>query len=87
METGPKRFGSLQVFLPAHGIHSCIDFHGHAPAAATAEMWQDQVRGETRDGFGFILKDHVNDMGYLSITLPGSLKAYAQAQQAWGPLQ
>src|SRR3546814_1516221 len=47
-------------------------------------MWADIVEGETRDGFGFILKGRVNDIGYRSITIPGSLKAYYEAHSAFG---
>jgi gamma-glutamyltranspeptidase/glutathione hydrolase len=47
-------------------------------------MWEDLIEGETRDGFGFILKGNVNDLGYQSITTPGSLKAYAEAIEDFG---
>ena len=83
---GIAGFGSLQVYLPERDIHRCIDFHGRAPGAVRPDMWQHLIEGETRDGFGFILKGHVNDMGYQSITVPGSLKAYSEAQTAWGRL-
>ncbi len=81
---GIAGFGSLQIFLPKTGFHGFIDFHGKTPAAATPEMWQDLIEGETRDGFGFILKGRVNDAGYQSITVPGSLKAYYEAQTTHG---
>ncbi|MDP6345427.1 MAG: gamma-glutamyltransferase [Alphaproteobacteria bacterium] len=84
--TGIAGFGSMQVYLPGRDLHTCIDFHGRAPAAVRPEMWQDLIVGEARDGFGFILAGNVNDMGYQSITVPGSLKAYAEAQAAWGRL-
>ena len=84
--TGIAGFGSLQAYLPAKNVHGCIDFHGRVPAAARAEMWAHLIEGETRDGFGFILKGHVNDVGYQSITVPGSLKAYAEAHAEWGVL-
>ena len=73
--TGIAGFGSMQVYLPGRDLHTCIDFHGRAPAAVRPEMWQDLIVGEARDGFGFILAGNVNDMGYQSITVPGSLKA------------
>ncbi len=81
---GIAGFGSLQVYLPSRGVHHCIDFHGRAPAAVRADMWQDLIEGETRDGFGFILKGQVNDIGYQAITVPGSLMAYHQAQSEFG---
>ena len=46
-------------------------------------MWEDLIEGETRDGFGFILKNRVNDVGYQSITVQGSLKAYSEAHSRW----
>ncbi|MEO1193348.1 MAG: gamma-glutamyltransferase [Pseudomonadota bacterium] len=81
---GIAGFGSLHIYMPGKGFHGLIDFHGKTPAAATPEMWEDLIEGETRDGFGFILKGRVNDAGYQSITVPGSLKAYFEAQTTHG---
>ena len=81
---GIAGFGSMQIYLPRAGVHTFIDFHGKTPAAATPEMWEGLIVGEARDGFGFFLKDHVNDVGYQSITVPGSLKAYFEAQTEHG---
>ena len=82
--TGIAGFGSLQAYLPGLGVHKCIDFHGKSPRATRPDMWKDLIEGEARDGFGFILKGNVNDLGYQSVTVPGSLKAYAEAHEAWG---
>jgi gamma-glutamyltranspeptidase/glutathione hydrolase len=49
-------------------------------------MWQDRILGETEDGFGFVLKDEVNDLGYQSITTPGTLKAFEEAHKHYGSL-
>ncbi len=83
---GIAGFGSMQLLLPEKGVHTCIDFHGKAPAATRPEMWAELIEGETRDGFGFVLKGRVNDVGYQSITVPGSLKAYWEASQEFGEL-
>jgi gamma-glutamyltranspeptidase/glutathione hydrolase len=83
---GIAGFGSMQLYLPKTNTHEFIDFHGRAPIAATASMWENMIEGETRDGFGFILKGRVNDIGYQSITAPGSLKAYHEAHQDYGRL-
>ena len=34
---GITGFGSLQIYLPSKGVHTCIDFHGKVPAAASAD--------------------------------------------------
>ena len=82
--TGIAGFGSCQIYMPRRGVHTCIDFHGKTPLAATSEMWADRLISETRDGFGFVLRDHLNDLGYQAVTTPGSLKAYAEAAAEYG---
>jgi gamma-glutamyltranspeptidase/glutathione hydrolase len=82
--TGIAGFGSCQVYLPGKGVHTCIDFHGRTPLAATPDMWEDRLEAETRDGFGFVLTGNVNDLGYQAITTPGSLMAYAEAAREFG---
>ncbi|MGH1490806.1 MAG: gamma-glutamyltransferase [Acidimicrobiales bacterium] len=81
---GIAGFGNLQVYLPGKNIHRCIDFHAKSPLATKPDQWEDLIVGETRDGFGFILEDHINDVGYQSIATPGSLLAYFEAQTEWG---
>ncbi len=83
---GIAGFGSAQLYLPDQGVHGCIDFHGRAPAKATPDMWEDLIEAEAEDGFGFILKGRVNDIGYQSITTPGSLKAYNEALTRYGTM-
>ena len=82
--TGIAGFGSCQLYLPSRGVHTCIDFHGKTPLAATPDMWVDRLEAETRDGFGFVLTGNVNDVGYQAITTPGSLMAYGQAIDEFG---
>ena len=81
---GIAGFGNCQIMMPSKGIHTCIDFHGKTPADAKENMWEDLIISETRDGFGFVLKDNVNDLGYQSVTTPGSLKAYHEAVTEFG---
>lgn len=81
---GIAGFGSCQIFMPGKGVHTCLDFHGKTPLAATPDMWLDRLEGETRDGFGFVLRDNINDLGYQSVTTPGSLLAYSEAVSEFG---
>ena len=84
MMCGIAGFGSMHLYLPQAGVHEIVDFHGRVPAAAAPDMWKDRIIGETEDGFGFILEDAINDIGYQSITTPGTLKAFWQAHQRFG---
>lgn len=61
-------------------------FTGKAPAAARPDMWQDLIESETTDGFGFRLRGRVNEMGYQSVAVPGSLKAYFEAVTRYGTM-
>ena len=81
---GIAGFGSCQIYDPASGRHEVIDFHGKTPLAATPDIWEDRLAGETRDGFGFVLRGNVNDLGYGAVTTPGSLMAYFEAARDYG---
>ena len=81
---GIAGFGTMQLYLPNRNHHGFIDFHTTAPGAVTETMWEDQIKIEARDGFGFILNNRANECGYESIMTPGSLKAYAEAVQEFG---
>lgn len=86
MMCGIAGFGSMAVYDPNTDTHEYIDFHAPAPGAATPDMWADLIEGEARDGYGFILKGRVNDIGYQSICVPASLRAYATAHERHGSL-
>lgn len=81
---GVAGFGSMQVYLPSRGVHQFFDFHGRAPLAARPDMWEDIVIGEADDGFGFILKGAVNEIGYQSIMTPMTLRALDTALSKFG---
>jgi gamma-glutamyltranspeptidase/glutathione hydrolase len=83
---GIAGFGSIAVYLPGPAIHEYIDFHSPAPGAATPEMWQDLIEAESRDGFGFRLRGHINDIGYQSIGVPASLRGFHEAHRLYGRL-
>ena len=83
---GIAGFGSCQIYLPDRGVHTCIDFHGKSPLRVTPDMWEQRIAGEARDGFGFVLEGHVNDLGYQSVTSPGSLKAFYEAVTEYGTM-
>jgi len=81
---GIAGFGSMHMYLPDRGVHTCIDFHGRAPAATRPDMWESLILGECEDGFGFLLKDQVNEIGYQSMTTPMTLRAFDEAMTRFG---
>jgi gamma-glutamyltranspeptidase/glutathione hydrolase len=83
---GIAGFGSMHLYLGEKGKHLFLDFHGRAPSQATPGMWQDLIVKEAEDGFGFILKDFVNDIGYGAITTPMTLRALDEALKRYGTM-
>lgn len=81
---GIAGMGCLHVHLPAQGVHTTLDFHGRAPLAVRPDMWADRIVKEADDGWGFILRDRVNEIGYQSITTPRTLAAFDTALRRWG---
>jgi gamma-glutamyltranspeptidase/glutathione hydrolase len=81
---GIAGMGCLHAYLPGQGVHTTLDFHGRSPAAVRPDMWQDLIVREADDGWGFILKGRVNEIGYQSITTPRTLAAFDTALRRWG---
>lgn len=86
MMSGIAGFGSMGIYCPSKQHHEYLDFHAPAGGHARPDMWEDRIEGETRDGFGFILKGRVNDIGYQSICVPTALKAFHVAHRDFGAL-
>ena len=86
MMCGIAGFGSLAAYLPSKRVHTYYDFHSPSPRRARPDMWEALIEGEARDGYGFVLKGAVNDIGYQSICVPASLRAFADAHGDHGLL-
>ena len=83
---GVAGFGSLHIFHAASGRHVIIDAHARCPAATRPDMWEDLILGETTDGFGFILRDYVNERGYAAVAASGILRAFSEAVAEFGTM-
>lgn len=77
-------FGVLHVYDTKSGRHQVIDGQGGCPAGVTEDMWADRVVGETRDGFGFILKGFENECGHASVCVPGIVSVLARGHASFG---
>ena len=83
---GVAGFGSLHIFHATSGRHAIIDAHARCPAAVRPDMWEDLILGETSDGFGFILRDYVNERGYGAVAASGILRAFSEAIAEFGTM-
>ena len=84
---GIAGFGCMHLYLAERGEHLLLDFQGRAPSGVRPDMWEDLIIKEADDGFGFILKDFVNDIGYGSISTPMTLRAFDMALKRFGTMQ
>lgn len=83
---GVGGFGSMQIYMPKRGFHKTLEFYARAPLGVTPDMWQSRVQRQSSDGFAFLLDDHANELGYLAVGVPGSVKGYAEALSECGKL-
>lgn len=79
-------FGSMQIYMPERGFHKTLEFYSRAPLGVRPDMWQAKVQRQSDDGFAFLLDDHANEIGYLAVGVPGSVKGYAAALEQCGSL-
>lgn len=61
-----------------------VDAPAVAGSKATPTMWEDAVLRPNPDGWGYFLKDAVNDIGYRSICVPGAVRGLHALLTRWG---
>jgi gamma-glutamyltranspeptidase/glutathione hydrolase len=79
-------FGMLHVYDPATQTGMIYEGFGGCPVESRPDMWKDIALGVTTDGFGFIVKDFVNEAGAQSVTAPGLLRMLSKAHVDHGAL-
>ncbi len=84
--SGIGGFGSMQLYMPGRGVHQIIEFYARAPLAARPDMWLDKLRGQSRDGFAFLLEGGISEFGHLAVCTPGSVKGYDFALSNYGTI-
>lgn len=77
-------FGVMQIFDPVSGQHVVYEGLGACPLESREDQWAASYLGDTTDGFGFILRDFVNEAGPMAVTAPPVLKLMAMAHQRFG---
>ncbi len=77
--------GTLQLLHAQSGQHVTIDFYGRAPIAATADMWKDLVVQRLPADM-WQLEGLINQVGYLAVTVPGTLMALHEVSSKYGLL-
>ena len=84
MMCGIGGLGVLQILDPATGDHLVLDGLSTCPAACTEGDVGGGFEGECPDGYGYVLRGHVNELGHAAVTTPGILRVFAEAHRRWG---
>jgi gamma-glutamyltranspeptidase/glutathione hydrolase len=63
-----------------------IDAPALAGSRVTPGMWADVALRPNPDGWGYFIRDKVNDIGYSSICAPGTVRALATMLERWGTI-
>ncbi len=79
-------FGIMHVYDPATKRQTVFTGLGACPLSATPDMWADIYLGETTDGFGFIVKDYLNETGAAAVSTPPILRLFEAAHKGFGRL-
>ena len=82
---GMGGWGGMQIYHGPSREHICIEFYGRAPLKATPDMYAKLVKRPLRFD-QWELEGHVNQVGYLSVTCPGTLLGLWEAHERYGSL-
>ena len=63
-----------------------VDAPALAGSRVTPDMWADAALRPNPDGWGYFVRDKVNDLGYSSICAPGTVRALATMLERWGTI-
>ena len=86
MMCGVGGLGSLHLFDPESGQNLVFDGLSTCPSACRAEMWTKLFERECSDGYGYVLKGGVNELGHAAVTTPGIMGVFGEAHAAFGKL-
>lgn len=84
MMCGLGGLGVLHLLDTARGVHTVVDGLSVTPMACRADMWADRFEGDCPDGFGYIVRDNLNELGHGSVTVPGIMRVLGQAHAQYG---
>lgn len=86
MMSGIGGNGTLHVYSAKTGEDLCIDFYGRVPLKATPDMFEKDIIRPLRIGGQWELKGHINQVGYKSVTTPGTMLGLWELHQRYATM-
>ena len=78
--------GVMLLHLASEGRREVIEFYARAGSAVREDQWQDLFVREAADRYGYVLEGRVNDCGYQSVGVPGTVAGLAEALRRYGTI-
>ena len=85
LSCGIGGFGVMLVHT-AQGEDLFLDFNATAGSRATPDMWLDEIEAPAVADAGYFLRGQVNEIGYQSVGVPGTVLGLYQAWERYGTL-
>ncbi len=79
-------FGCGTVYWRKEKEARSFGFHGRVGSRATEDQWLKALENPAPDGFGYIIKGKANDVGFQSITTPGTISGLASIHNKYGSM-
>ncbi len=81
---GPGGYLLVTLKRPEDDTPIVLDAPALAGSLTTPDMWAERYLRPNPMGWGYFLRDQVNDAGYTSICTPGSIRGMQALQEQWG---
>src|SRR6266705_1045769 len=69
-----------------HGEDVLLEFYSTAGSLVREDMWEKLFLREAADRYGYVLDGSVNDVGYQSVGVPGTVAGLATALERYGTI-
>jgi gamma-glutamyltranspeptidase / glutathione hydrolase len=77
--------GVMLVHSPQHG-DALLEFYGTAGSLVREDQWESIFIREAADRYGYVLDGRVNDVGYRSVCVPGTVAGLHEALTRFGTI-
>src|SRR5439155_11366277 len=86
MMCGIGGIGILHLYDPASGKNVILDGSSTCPAASRPEQWTALFERECPDGYGYVLRGAVNELGHAAVAAPGIMRVFGDSHAGFGKL-
>lgn len=77
--------GAMLVHSPQHG-DTLLEFYATAGSRVREDQWESLFIREAADRYGYVLEGWVNDVGYQSVAVPGTVSGLYEALNRFGSI-